>query len=48
MSDVAGQLAISRSAVSFALDNEAQVSVETRERVGAEPAELGSRPNAGA
>ncbi|MEI2268725.1 LacI family DNA-binding transcriptional regulator [Microbacterium sp. No. 7] len=48
MSDVARQLGISRSAVSFALNNEAQVSRETRERVIAKAAELGYRPNAGA
>ncbi|WP_218123586.1 MULTISPECIES: LacI family DNA-binding transcriptional regulator [unclassified Microbacterium] len=48
MSDLARDLGISRSAVSFALNNESQVSRETRERVIAKAAELGYRPNAGA
>jgi LacI family transcriptional regulator len=48
MSDLARHLGVSRSAVSFALNNENQVSEETRERVLAKAAELGYRPNAGA
>jgi len=48
MSDLARSLGVSRSAVSFALNNENQVSAETRRRVLEKAAELGYRPNAGA
>jgi LacI family transcriptional regulator len=48
MSDVARHLGLSRAAVSFAFNDESQVSAETRERVLAKAAELGYRPNAGA
>ncbi|MGO4595164.1 LacI family DNA-binding transcriptional regulator [Leifsonia sp. 2TAF2] len=48
MRDVASALGVSRSAVSFALNNENQVSEETRRRVLEKAAELGYRPNAGA
>ncbi|QJA00235.1 LacI family DNA-binding transcriptional regulator [Leifsonia sp. PS1209] len=48
MSDLARALGVSRSAVSFALNNENQVSEETRRRVVEKAAELGYRPNAGA
>ncbi len=48
MSDVARRLGVSRSAVSFALNNENQVSDATRQRVLAMASELGYRPNAGA
>ncbi|KQQ04219.1 hypothetical protein ASG06_08820 [Rathayibacter sp. Leaf185] len=48
MSDVARHIGVSRSAVSFAFNDEKQVSSETRARVLAAAAELGYRPNAGA
>lgn len=48
MSDVARELGLSRSAVSFAFNDENQVSAETRKRVRDKAAELGYRPNAGA
>lgn len=48
MSDLARAVGVSRSAVSFALNNENQVSEETRRRVLEKAAELGYRPNAGA
>lgn len=48
MSDVARDLGLSRSAVSFAFNDENQVSAETRDRVRERAAELGYRPNAGA
>jgi LacI family transcriptional regulator len=48
MSDVARDLGLSRSAVSFAFNAENQVSVETRDRVRKRAAQLGYRPNAGA
>lgn len=48
MSDVARQLGLSRSAVSFAFNDQSQVSAETRKRVREKAAELGYRPNAGA
>ena len=48
MSDVARALGLSRAAVSFAFNNESQVSAETRQRVLEKAAELGYRPNAGA
>jgi len=48
MSDVARHLGLSRSAVSFAFNDEGQVSAETRQRVREKAAELGYRPNAGA
>jgi LacI family transcriptional regulator len=48
MSDVARALGLSRAAVSFAFNNETQVSAETRKRVFEKAAELGYRPNAGA
>ncbi|MFT4109102.1 LacI family DNA-binding transcriptional regulator [Propionicimonas sp.] len=48
MSDIARRVGLSRSAVSFALNNENQVSEETRLRVVAAAAELGYRPNASA
>jgi LacI family transcriptional regulator len=48
MMDVARQLGLSRAAVSFALNNEDQVSDETRQRVIAMARELGYRANAGA
>ena len=48
MSDVARDLGLSRSAVSFAFNDENQVSAETRDRVRERAAQLGYRPNAGA
>ncbi|PPF09932.1 LacI family transcriptional regulator [Rathayibacter rathayi] len=48
MSDVARHIGVSRSAVSFAFNDEKQVSSETRARVLAAASELGYRPNAGA
>lgn len=48
MSDVARELGLSRSAVSFAFNDANQVSAETRKRVRDKAAELGYRPNAGA
>ena len=48
MSDVARHLGLSRSAVSFALNDTNQVSADTRQRVREMAAELGYRPNAGA
>lgn len=48
MSDVARHIGVSRSAVSFAFNDEKQVSSETKARVLAAAAELGYRPNAGA
>jgi LacI family transcriptional regulator len=48
MSDVARALGLSRAAVSFAFNDESQVSAETRKRVLEKASELGYRPNAGA
>lgn len=48
MSDVARELGLSRAAVSFAFNNETQVSSETRRRVHEKAAEMGYRPNASA
>jgi LacI family transcriptional regulator len=48
MRDVADHLGVSRSAVSFAFNDQAQISSETRVRILAAAAKLGYRPNAGA
>lgn len=48
MRDVADHLGVSRSAVSFAFNDQAQISSETRVRILTAAAKLGYRPNAGA
>ncbi|MEV0461297.1 LacI family DNA-binding transcriptional regulator, partial [Catellatospora methionotrophica] len=48
IADIAGRAGVSRSAVSFALNDQPGVSEETRQRVLAVASELGWRPHSAA